>query len=195
VIYLTFDDGPHETNTPTVLETLARHGAHATFFAEGRKVARHPETVRRIVHEGHVVGNHAWSHLRLSEVDAERIEAELFATSRVIEQACGSRPTVFRAPYGRLGDGAKPGEITAQARALGMEVVHWDVDSYDYTFPGRETVVANVVTDVKDGDIVLMHDNRPGIDAALEEVIIILGERGFGFAVLPITLTNPPEIA
>jgi peptidoglycan/xylan/chitin deacetylase (PgdA/CDA1 family) len=186
VIYLTFDDGPHEVNTPAILETLARLGVHATFFSEGRHVIRHPEITSRTVAEGHAVGNHAWSHPRLSKVDALRIEAELSATSAVIEQACGARPVVFRPPYGDVGDEAKELEIVAQAHLLGMETLRWDVDSYDYTYPGLEKVVANVVDNIEDGGIVLMHDDRTGNDVAVAQIIATLRTRGLEFGVLPI---------
>lgn len=134
-IHLTFDDGPHETLTPAVLELLAVHGAKATFFQEGRHVKAFPELSRRVADEGHVVGNHAWDHPDLKDANPNELKRQLSSTSDLLERVIGRRPTHFRPPYGSplVDEPAHPmvPKILQCAETLGMQTVLWDVSSLD----------------------------------------------------------------
>jgi len=203
VIHLTFDDGPHETFTPAVLDVLDRHDAKATFFQEGRYVERYPELTERAIREGHAVGNHTWSHPNLTDLPAASIREELASTSDVIARVGTKRPTLFRPPYGKPfiqnPDGAKAHEIRAEAADLGMTTHIWDIWTFDYDKPGRTAIAKSVVDapDVlagKSGLRVLLHDGECADEvenlAALEVILKMLTAGGFVFTPLGIPASS-----
>lgn len=98
VVALTFDDGPHGTLTPRVLDILRDNNVKGTFFMQGCNVKAHPQVVRRMVSEGHEVGNHTWNHAYLSKVSREKAESQLQSTNEAIRNACGIVPVVMRPP-------------------------------------------------------------------------------------------------
>jgi peptidoglycan/xylan/chitin deacetylase (PgdA/CDA1 family) len=182
VVYLTFDDGPTPTWTPRVLDLLARYRARATFFVVGRSAATWPELVRRAYAAGHGVGNHTWSHRRLTGLRGRALVAEVGATSAVIGRATGARPRCLRPPYGTV-DAAS----AYQARALGLRLTMWDVDPYDWRRPGAGVIAGRVLGRVRSGDVVLLHDgggDRSQTVAALRQVLASLSARGFRFRAL-----------
>jgi peptidoglycan/xylan/chitin deacetylase (PgdA/CDA1 family) len=182
VVYLTFDDGPTPAYTPQVLALLARHRARATFFVVGRNAATWPGLVRRELAAGHGVGNHTWSHRRLTGLRGGRLQAEIGATSAAIRRATGSGPRCLRPPYGTV-DAAG----AYQVRALGLRLVLWDVDSNDWRRPGAGVIAGRVLSRVRSGDVVLFHDgggNREQTLAALDQVLSALSARGFRFSAL-----------
>jgi peptidoglycan-N-acetylglucosamine deacetylase len=182
VVYLTFDDGPTPAYTPRVLALLARHRARATFFVVGRNAATWPGLVRRELAAGHGVGNHTWSHRRLTGLRGGRLRAEVGATSAAIRRATGSGPRCLRPPYGAVD------RVSAdQVRALGLRLVLWDVDSNDWRRPGVGVIAGRVLSRVRSGDVVLFHDgggNRVQTLAALDQVLSALSARGFRFSAL-----------
>jgi peptidoglycan/xylan/chitin deacetylase (PgdA/CDA1 family) len=182
VVYLTFDDGPTPTWTPRVLDLLARYRARATFFVVGRSAATWPGLVRRSYAAGHGVGNHTWSHRRLTGLRGRGLTAEVGATSAVIGRATGARPRCLRPPYGTV-DAAS----VYQARALGLRLTMWDVDPYDWRRPGAGVIAGRVLSRVGSGDVVLLHDgggDRSQTVAALQQVLASLSARGFRFRAL-----------
>jgi peptidoglycan/xylan/chitin deacetylase (PgdA/CDA1 family) len=182
VVYLTFDDGPTPAHTPPILALLARYQARATFFVVGRNAAAYPELVRQEYAAGHGVGNHTWSHRRLTDLGGGRLEAEVDATSAVIGRATGAPVRCLRPPYATV-DAAS----TDRARARGLRLVLWDVDSNDWRLPGAAAIAGRVLGRVRAGDVVLLHDgggNRTQTVAALEQVLASLSARGFRFSAL-----------
>jgi peptidoglycan/xylan/chitin deacetylase (PgdA/CDA1 family) len=182
VVYLTFDDGPTPAYTPPILALLARYQARATFFVIGRNAAAHPELVRQEHAAGHGVGNHTWNHKRLTDLGGGRLEAEVDATSAVIGRATGTPVRCLRPPYATV-DAAG----AARARARGLRLVLWDVDSNDWRRPGAAAIAGRVLGQVGSGDVVLLHDgggNRTQTVAALEQVLASLSARGFRFSAL-----------
>jgi peptidoglycan-N-acetylglucosamine deacetylase len=182
VVYLTFDDGPDPVYTPRVLELLARYRARATFFVLGRSVAAHPELVRQEFAAGHGVGNHTWSHRRLTTLAGGRLEAEVGATSAAIQRATGAPVRCLRPPYAAV-DAASAGRV----RALGLRLVLWDVETKDWRTPGAGVIAGRVLGRVRSGDVVLLHDgggNRDQTVAALDRVLASLSARGFRFSAL-----------
>src|SRR5207253_4792106 len=97
-IALTFDDGPHEKLTPRLLDLLAQHHIHATFFVIGENAAQYPEILQRAVREGHEIGNHTWSHPNLAKMSEENVRSQINRTEETITNTIGSRPTLFRPP-------------------------------------------------------------------------------------------------
>jgi peptidoglycan/xylan/chitin deacetylase (PgdA/CDA1 family) len=182
VVYLTFDDGPTPAWTPRVLELLARYRAQATFFVVGRNAAAHPELVRQAWAAGHGVGNHTWTHRRLVHLGGGALEAEVDPTSAAIQRATGVPVRCLRPPYAMV-DAAS----AARARALGLRLVMWDVDSNDWRRPGAGVIAGRVLGRVRSGDVVLLHDgggDRSQTVAALQQVLASLSARGFRFSPL-----------
>jgi peptidoglycan-N-acetylglucosamine deacetylase len=181
-IYLTFDDGPDPAWTPRVLELLARYRARATFFVLGRAAATHPELVRQAFAAGHGVGNHTWSHRRLTSLGGGQLEAEVGAASAAIRRATGAPARCLRAPAGVV-DAASADRV----QALGLRLVEWDVDTYDWRRPGAGVIAGRVLSRVRPGDVVLLHDgggDRSQTVAALQQVLAPLSARGFRFRAL-----------
>jgi peptidoglycan/xylan/chitin deacetylase (PgdA/CDA1 family) len=159
-IQLTFDDGPDPTWTPRCLEHLARANAHATFFVIGTQAQRHPELLRRIVGEGHVVGNHTLTHAHPWRISERRARAEVTGGANALADILGFAPRYFRPPHG-----ARRRCMTEEAHALDQTLVMWDVSAIDWGLLGTSKRIAKRLSRVHDG-IVLMHDgvnkhNRP----------------------------------
>ncbi len=169
-VALTFDDGPSRTQTPPILAALDRLGARATFFEEGRHVRGREPLMRQILALGDEIGNHSFHH----PVDPG--EGELASTQAAIRAATGFTPCLFRPPYGELNrteEGA--------ARADGLEMVLWTLDSEDDTHPGVGPIRARVVRRTKPGSIVLLHDggHHPETVRAIAGIVEGLQRRGF----------------
>ncbi|WP_328393239.1 polysaccharide deacetylase family protein [Streptomyces sp. NBC_00390] len=152
-LVLTFDDGPDPRYTPAILKTLRKHAVQAMFFVCGEMATNNRDLLREMADDGHVVGNHSWSHPRIPDLPPSRIRRELGRTSEVVERTLGEAPLWYRAPYGawnRLSF-----EIGAE---LGMEPLGWTVDSHDWTEPGTAAIVRRVLDGAAPGVIVLSHD-------------------------------------
>lgn len=177
-VYLTFDDGPDPHWTPQVLDVLRRHDVPAVFFEVGQNVAAHPDLVARIRSEGHLIGNHTWSHAKLTDLRNAAIVDQLRRT----DVALGGRVRCVRPPYG-----ATDPRVAGVVDARGQHSVLWDVDPEDWARPGVARIVRRVLAQVHDGARILMHDGggeRSQTVAALEQVITRLEERGYRFGLL-----------
>ncbi|CAL9347368.1 polysaccharide deacetylase family protein [Streptomyces sp. enrichment culture] len=178
---LTFDDGPDSRYTPAVLDTLAEYDVRAMFFVCGEMASYRKELLARMAEEGHVVGNHTWSHPLLTRLGRGRIRSEMERTSDVIEDGCGERPQWFRAPYGAWNRAAF--RIGAE---LGMEPLAWTVDTLDWTEPGTRTIVDRVEDGAAPGVVVLSHDaggDRSQSVRALREYLPGLLDAGYHIGV------------
>ncbi|MFD6885610.1 polysaccharide deacetylase family protein [Streptomyces sp. NPDC059957] len=174
---LTFDDGPDPRYTPGILDTLARHGVRAMFFVCGEMAVDNKDLLRRMVAEGHVIGNHTWTHPQLTKISRPAMASEIGRTSEVVHQAVGTAPLWFRAPYGAWNRAAF--EIGAE---LGMEPLAWTVDTLDWKEPGTTAIVSRVLKQAAPGVIVLNHDaggNRSQSVQALASYLPQLLGRGF----------------
>lgn len=172
---LTFDDGPDPERTPAILDTLAELGARATFFVIGKYLERHQSLGRRIVAEGHELGNHSWAHLPWQNFYSRRAhQADIERTADLIRTVSGSqREPLYRPPVG-----LKSPELARAAMARQLQVVAWSVHSRD-TFGQRwQSVARRVLNRVRGGDIVLLHDGHAGEgrhrDNALNALPLIL---------------------
>ncbi|WP_330336507.1 polysaccharide deacetylase family protein [Streptomyces sp. NBC_00557] len=178
---LTFDDGPDPAYTPHVLDTLARYDVRAMFFVCGQCVAGHRELVARMADDGHVVGNHTWTHPVLTSLSRGRIRDEMKRTSDVIEDACGERPQWFRAPFG-----AWDRTVFRLGAEMGMEPLGWTVDTTDWMLPGVRTIVRRVEAEAAPGAVVLSHDaggDRSQTVRALREWLPRLLDSGYRMTV------------
>lgn len=189
---LTFDDGPWPVYTEKILAILKREHVHATFFMIGRNVAAHPELARRVVAEGHAIGNHTWNH----PSRPRGAGAEITRTDAALKQAVGFTPNLFRPPYGMLHNG-----LATFAKQQGKAVLIWSSDSRDWDHASAGSIYATVMRQSGPGGIILMHDgggNRAATAAALPDVIASLRARGYKFATIPEllamrTASRPPS--
>ncbi|MFE9633499.1 polysaccharide deacetylase family protein [Streptomyces sp. NPDC006463] len=174
---LTFDDGPDPRYTPSILDTLARYGVRAVFFVCGEMAAENPGLLRRMVAEGHVIGNHTWTHPLIPKLSRPALVSEIGRTSEVVQKAVGEAPVWFRAPYGAWNRAAF--EIGAE---LGMEPLAWTVDTLDWKEPGTATIISRVLSGAGPGVIVLSHDaggNRSQSVQAISSYLPQLLARGY----------------
>jgi peptidoglycan/xylan/chitin deacetylase (PgdA/CDA1 family) len=187
-VYLTFDDGPDPRWTPRVLELLAAAGARAVFFVIGRRARAHPALLRRMLEEGHALGNHTYTHAHpwlLRDAAARR---EVRDGADAIADACAVQPAFFRPPHGRVRRC-----MTEQAQADNQQTVLWSRSAIDWGLLGYAAAVARRLGAAEAGDILLMHDgargpNRPDSTcAALPGFLALLPGRGLSAAPLPAT--------
>jgi peptidoglycan/xylan/chitin deacetylase (PgdA/CDA1 family) len=156
-VYLTFDDGPIPEVTEWVLAELKKHGFKATFFSIGENITKHPEIFKKVISEGHSIGNHTYNHLNgwntSTEDYIENVARCEEAISKNINQNLKSK--LFRPPYGKI--------KTVQSKAirkLGYKIIMWDVLSADFdTTISREQCLDNVLSNVKPGSIIVFHDS------------------------------------
>lgn len=185
-IALTFDDGPDPQWTPQVLDVLARHQAHATFFVIGSKVNEHPDLTRRILAEGHEIGLHTFTHIELSAVPAWRRSLELTLTQNAIGAVTGRLATLMRPPFSSEPDAVTDREYAA-LRDPGVSrflIVLADHDSEDWRRPGTDAIVAAATPEPGQGAVVMMHDGgdeRSQTVSAVDTMLRQLTPRGYRF--------------
>lgn len=160
MVALTFDDGPG-SRTGDLLEALKQYNAHATFFMLGKNVASYPDTVRRMKEYGCETGNHSYEHANLSKMSGDDIRKDLAQADQNIKNVTGIKAPVMRPPYGAVSD--------ALRENAEKPMILWNIDTLDWKTRNVQQTIDNVMNDVKDGDIILMHDiYTETIDAALE---------------------------
>jgi peptidoglycan/xylan/chitin deacetylase (PgdA/CDA1 family) len=153
---LTIDDGPDAEVTPAVLDLLAAHGAHATFFCIAEKARAHPALLRRMLREGHSVQNHTLRHRHdFSISGAAALRREIGAAQDLLSELCGVAPHCFRAPAGLRSPLLDP-----VLHALGLHLVAWTRRSYDTRDTSADRVLARLTSGFADGDILLLHDGN-----------------------------------
>jgi peptidoglycan/xylan/chitin deacetylase (PgdA/CDA1 family) len=161
-IAMTFDDGPHPTNTPRLLDMLRERNIKATFYVVGQNVRRYPEIMARMAAEGHEIGNHSWDHPSLTKLSAEGVDSQLRRTHEAIIQTTGVRPRTLRPPYGAFTRGLA-------ARTFddyGYKTIMWSVDPRDWADRSASIVTSRILDKTRSGSIVLAHDiHRSTIDA------------------------------
>ncbi len=192
LVALTFDDGPDAVWTPRILDLLKQQNVPATFFVIGEDAQSHPDLVRRIVNEGHDIGNHTFTHPNISDIPDRLTVLELNATQRLIEAITGRSTVLFRPPYFGDAEPNTPDEVMPVARAehLGYLTVGLHVDPDDWAMPGSDEIVKQTISGVtnpdpeKRGEIVLLHDgggDRTQTLEALPQIISELRARGYRF--------------
>lgn len=172
-IAITFDDGPHPYYTEQLLDGLKERGVVATFFVTGEHATLYPGIIKRMNEEGHLIGNHTYSHMQLSSTNKEEFKDELAATSEVIEEIIGEEVQYVRPPYGTW-DKAFESE-------LNMIPVLWTIDPLDWCSDNAACVTAKVLEQAGENDIILLHDYYDTtVTAALKIVDELLAD-GYTF--------------
>lgn len=172
-VALTFDDGPRADTTGRLLDGLRERGAKATFFVIGEQIPGNEDLLRRMTAEGHQIGNHTYSHIRLSTADRDKAVEEIHKTEVLVEEIVGEGEVWLRPPYGKVGE--------EQAALIGTPMIYWSVDPKDWKLLDADDVTEAVLSNVGSGDIVLLHDFYPtSVDAALR-VVDTLQDQGYQF--------------
>jgi peptidoglycan/xylan/chitin deacetylase (PgdA/CDA1 family) len=184
IIYLTFDDGPHPVVTPFVLDTLKQFNAKATFFCIGKNVTAHPDIYRRVLDEGHRVGNHTFHHLNGWKVSDELYLKNILEAGKYIDSS------LFRPPYGKITrfqvkllTGIRNSPVSNN-----FKIIMWDVLSGDFDVSlSAETCSLNVIKNATAGSVIVFHDSEkafPRLKEALPKSLQYLSEKGYKFEVI-----------
>jgi peptidoglycan/xylan/chitin deacetylase (PgdA/CDA1 family) len=178
IIYLTFDDGPHPIVTQFVLDELKKYSAKATFFCIGKNVVAHPHVYRRILDEGHRVGNHTYQHLNGWKTKSNIYLHDIAEAARYIDSP------LFRPPYGRI-NSFQAKNINKALKNKGAKIVMWSVLSGDFdNIITKEKCLENVILFTKPGSIVVFHDSEKAfyhLEYALPKVLQFFSEKGYLF--------------
>lgn len=170
-VALTFDDGPHPIYTPQLLKGLKERNIKATFFVIGKSAQLYPDVVKQIYDEGHLIGNHTYSHAQLNRLSIEKQCEEITKTNEVVHSITGEYPEFIRPSFGEWDKNLQCDLIP----------VFWTVDTLDWTTENVSKIVRNGTKNIKDGDIILMHDYyKTSVEAAFK-IIDELQSEGFEF--------------
>ena len=174
LIAISFDCAWGNEYTDNLLEEMERYKVHCTFFAVSFWVEKYPDCVKKIVENGHEIGTHSKTHSYMSKQSAEEIDAELEYSCSAIEKITGKKVELFRAPYGDYDN-----LLIERAEAHGLYTIQWDVDSLDWKGLSASEICARVTSRVKNGSIILMHNNSDNILDALRLTLTKLKNQGY----------------
>ena len=176
VISISFDCAWGVDYTDKLLETMAQNDVQCTFFAVEFWVKRYPDYAKKIVEAGHELGTHSRSHPYMSKLSKTEIESELTTSSQAIADITGQTPTLFRPPYGDYNN-----TLIQTATELGLYTIQWDVDSLDWKNLSAQEIALRVINGVKNGSIILCHNNGLHTAEALPLIFSTLKNRGYTF--------------
>ena len=177
---LTFDDGPDPVYTPKVLDLLREHGVNATFFLIGELAALHPEIVRRILDEGHEIGNHAYRHVKFAALLLQDQLGEIALTDRLLSQYDGREWHWFRPPQGRL-----PPSLLLELVRTRHRIAMWSYDSLDYQKQSVASILSRFRSKhARNGEVILFHDDNDFTVSALQQLLSQWRVEGYKFHVL-----------
>ncbi len=171
-IAITFDDGPSE-NTSKILYVLEKYNAKATFFCIGKNIEAFPQIAKQIFEDGHILGNHSYSHSKtFGFFRKDKLIEEIQRTDMAIKSIIGRFPKYFRPPYGVTNP-----SIAAAIKSTKHEVIGWNVRSMDGIISDEKKILKNILMNLKPGAIILLHDTKPHTVNALEQLLIKIRER------------------
>lgn len=174
LVALTFDDGPNPDTTPQLLEVLAKYNVKGTFFVLGAEVEIYPELTKQIVEEGHIIANHSYNHPNFDEVSEEEVLAEIEMTQEAIFEATDFLPTLYRMPYGA--GGARVVNLLPE-----MTSIIWNIDSEDWASQDAYVIYEEVMENLLQHSLLLMHDRYQATVDALDLLIPALQEQDYQF--------------
>lgn len=175
---MTFDDGPHPQHTARLLDILKERNIRATFYVVGQNAERYPDLIRRMVNEGHEIGNHTWTHPYLTRISREAARSELQRSRAVIKKITGNPPATMRPPFGAINDSLRRWMYDE----FGYKTIMWSVDPRDWQRPGPSVITQRIVNNAHPGAIILAHDiHSPTVDA-MPATLDQLKAKGYRFA-------------
>ncbi len=172
-IALTFDDGPHPFYTEQLLDGLKERGVAATFFVTGEHASLHPDVIERMHEEGHLIGNHTYSHIQLKSTNRETFKEELVKTNQVIREITGEEILFVRPPYGTWDK--------ALEEELNMIPVLWNIDPLDWCSKNVSCIVQRVTSKARENAVILLHDYYETTVTAALQIVDSLLEQGYTF--------------
>ncbi len=176
-ISITFDDGPNIINTPKVLEILKKNNIKACFFCIGKNVEVNKELLKQIYSDGHIIGNHTYSHSYVFDLfSSGKMKTDIQATNNIIFETINKRPKLFRPPYGVTNP-----NLAKAIKKINMISIGWSLRSFDTTTKGNIGKVLKRLENVKAGDIVLFHDIIDEIPEILEKFIELVQVKNISF--------------
>jgi len=170
MVALTFDDGPSPEYTPEILKALRDNNARATFFVLGTLAELNPELLNQIVESGNEIGNHTYSHLDLTKLEELAVDYQVLTTQEIVRRATGKAPILLRPSYGYTNEVVKK---------IDMPIILWSIDSLDWQSKNPDVIYYLVLNNLKDGDIILMHDIYKTSAEAVLRIIPELKRRGY----------------
>lgn len=173
VISISFDASWGGDQTMRILDLLDEYDAKATFFLVGIWVDKYPELVKAIAERGHEIGNHSATHPHMTKISEAKMREELRMMSDQLEKLTGTRPTLFRPPYGDYNN-----QVVSLCRSEGYEVVQWSVDSLDWKNLGAQDMIIKATRNIQKGDIVLFHNDSKYILDALPTILQTYRDKG-----------------
>jgi peptidoglycan/xylan/chitin deacetylase (PgdA/CDA1 family) len=186
VVSITFDDGPSETITPEVLDVLKGYGIKAGFFCIGKNIPGSEALLKRIHDEGHVIGNHSYSHDFWFDLNSARMmESDLLKTDTLITSITGKKPVYFRPPYG-----VTTPNLRKAVDRLNYTIVGWNIRTYDTVSDEPEHVIPRIEKQLLPGSILLFHDRMPGTVQLLRATLNYLKEKGYQVVPLDELITS-----
>jgi len=178
MVALSFDDGPNPSITHIVLDVLEENNVAATFFILGIEAERYPDLLNRIIQEGNEIGNHSLNHPDFTKLSDEVLSYQINTTQEIVKDATGYAPLLLRPPYGFYNQ-----EIVQKIK---LPIILWSLDTLDWQNRNIEMIYNNIFNNVKDGDIILMHDSYQTTADALKIIIPELISRGYQ----PVTISE-----
>ena len=174
-VALSFDDGPVE-NTIAILDILKKHDVKAIFFCVGKNVKNNPETLQRIIEEGHLVGNHTFSHTRkMGFLSTARLLNEIESCNQIIKNHTGLQVNFFRPPFGVINPKMKRALEKTKHKVIG-----WNVRSYDAILNSEAYILKRIKKNLKRGDVILLHDSNRQTNEILEQLLLFLETNNYG---------------
>lgn len=169
-VSITFDDGPHPEFTPKVLDLLKANNVKGTFFCIGKHIESHPELFKRIISEGHTIGNHTFNHENnFGFIKTKNVITELETTNEIIKKVSGLKTNLFRPPFGVTNPRIKRG-----VNILGLQSIGWSIRSFDTTSKSKKTIVKSIEKKLKKGDVILLHDTSDKSVEILEQLLVFM---------------------
>ncbi|WP_289038367.1 polysaccharide deacetylase family protein [uncultured Zobellia sp.] len=172
-VSITFDDGPNREFTPKVLDLLEKYNAKATFFCIGEQVEKHPEILKKIIAQGHTIGNHTYSHANtFGFFSLDKVMNELTRTKKAVHTLTGKEMTLYRPAFGVTNP-----QIAKAVNQLNIKAIGWNVRSLDTTSRSEKTILERITKKVSKGDIILLHDTSEKTIRVLEQLLLFLREK------------------
>lgn len=176
-VALTFDCAWENSDTDILMSLLSEYNVPATFFTTGDWCERYPEDVKRIFNAGHAIENHSNKHPHVAKIEADRLKSDTLECEEIIQELTGEKSRLYRAPYGEYSDSM----LKVLEDDLGYKVIQWDVDSRDWQGRSAQDMAETIIKNVKNGSILLFHNDTDNTPQALEIIIPALINQGYSF--------------
>ncbi len=174
LVAITFDDGPDESNTEEILNVLSKYNSKASFFFIGSKIEKHLELAKKVHLNHHTIGNHTFTHANNFPIKSKKtIKAEIEKTQQKIKTITGKDNAYFRPPFGVTNP-----NIAKAIKGMNLEVIGWSIRSFDTVHKSKEQTLKRVISKIKGGDIILLHDTTTGIAWITEQILKHLEQNG-----------------